>query len=158
MENMILKHMDVVRGITTSILEKTTEEAADITPKGFNNNIRWNLGHIAFIQEKLVFGLAGEPMQTPESYESFFGAGTKPADWTEAAPSLEEIANVLKDQAQRIKEFMPGQFDKQLITPFTNKAGINFTTVGETFLFSFYHEAMHVEMIKQIGKAAAAAE
>lgn len=27
MENMILKHMDVVRGITTSILEKTTEEA-----------------------------------------------------------------------------------------------------------------------------------
>lgn len=71
MENMILKHMDVVRGITISILEKTTEEAADITPKGFNNNIRWNLGHIAFIQEKLVFGLAGEPMQTPESYESF---------------------------------------------------------------------------------------
>ncbi|MBX9966771.1 DinB family protein [Priestia aryabhattai] len=156
MENMILKHMDVVRGITTSILEKTTEEAANITPKGFNNNIRWNLGHIAFIQEKLVFGLAGEPMQTPESYESFFGAGTKPADWTEAAPSLEEIANVLKDQAQRIKEFMPGQFDKQLITPFTNKAGINFTTVGETFLFCFYHEAMHVEAIKQIGKAAAA--
>ncbi|MCM3096500.1 hypothetical protein [Priestia megaterium] len=41
MENMILKHMDVVRGITISILEKTTEEAADITPKGFNNNIRW---------------------------------------------------------------------------------------------------------------------
>jgi hypothetical protein len=156
MENMILKHMDVVRGITISILEKTIEEAADITPKGFNNNIRWNLGHIAFIQEKLVFGLAGEPMQTPESYESFFGAGTKPADWTEAAPSLEEIANVLKDQAHRIKELMPQQFDKQLITPFTNKAGINFTTVGETFLFSFYHEAMHVETIKQIGKAAAA--
>ncbi|RBN36973.1 DinB family protein, partial [Priestia megaterium] len=26
MENMILKHMDVVRGITISILEKTTEE------------------------------------------------------------------------------------------------------------------------------------
>lgn len=102
-----------------------------------------------------MFGLAGEPMQTPESYESFFGAGTKPADWTEAAPSLEEIANVLKDQAQRIKEFMPGQFDKQLITPFTNKAGINFTTVGETFLFSFYHEAMHVETIKKIGKSAA---
>ncbi|MCM3771182.1 MULTISPECIES: DinB family protein [Priestia] len=154
MEDTILKHMDVVRGITTSVLEKTTEEAADITPKGFNNNIRWNLGHIAFIQEKLVFGLAGEPMQTPESYESFFGAGTKPADWTETPPSLEEIANVLRDQASRIKEFMPQQFNKQLITPFTNKAGINFTTVDETFLFSFYHEAMHVETIKQIRKAA----
>ncbi|MEK1832717.1 DinB family protein [Priestia megaterium] len=95
--------------------------------------MRWNLGHIAFIQEKLVFGLAGEPMQTPESYESFFGAGTKPADWTEPAPSLEEIAKVLKDQAHRIKEFMPGQFDKQLITPLQTKPASTLQQLAKRF-------------------------
>lgn len=49
MENMILKYMDVVRGIMISIFEKIIEEVVDIILKGFNNNICWNFGYIVFI-------------------------------------------------------------------------------------------------------------
>ncbi|MFJ8067127.1 DinB family protein [Psychrobacillus sp. NPDC096426] len=154
MEQTILHHMETVRGITLKSIHKTPEEIADIIPKGFNNNIRWNFGHIAFTQEKLVYGVLDEVMSLPKEYEEFFSAGTKPADWKGTPPSLVEISAVLTEQTARIKEFVPGRFSEKLSTPFTNRVGITFGTLSETWLFSFYHEGMHMEAIKRIYRAA----
>ncbi|USK62359.1 DinB family protein [Peribacillus asahii] len=150
MEQTIIHHMETVRSITEQTLKKTPEEISDTIPKGFNNNIRWNFGHIAFIQEKLVFGLLGEEMNIPRDYERLFGAGTKPAEWKETPPSFAEIDEILTEQKTRIKNFIPGRFHEKLQTPFTNRAGITFYTFGEVLLFSFYHEALHIETIKRL--------
>ncbi|MEK4485975.1 DinB family protein [Psychrobacillus sp. FSL H8-0484] len=150
MEETIFQHMDIVRGITEQSIKKISEEIADIVPKGFNNNIHWNFGHIAFTQEKLVYGVLGEQMSLPIQYEEFFSAGTKPSEWKGTPPSLAEISSVLSEQKSRIRQSHQGNLHKKLPTPFTNRAGITFNTVGETFLFSFYHEALHIETIKRI--------
>jgi len=142
--------METVRGITERTMKKMPEEISDLMPKGFNNTIRWNFGHIAFIQEKLVFGLLGEEMNIPKDYEGFFGSGTKPVEWKEAPPSFTEIAEVLEKQKTRIQDFLQGRLLEKLPTPFTNRGGITFYTVGEVFLFSFYHEALHIETIKRL--------
>lgn len=152
MEQTILHHMDTVRGITIKSLEKIPEEIADIVPEGFNNNIRWNLGHIAFVQERLIYNVLGEKMNLPDEYEEFFSPGTKPADWKGTPPTFLEISTILTEQVARIKEFVPSRFSEKLPTPFTNRMGITFYTLGETLLFSFYHEAMHMETIKRIYK------
>ncbi|WP_108670948.1 DinB family protein [Peribacillus acanthi] len=150
MEQAIFHHMGTVRGITEKSIKRIPEEIADIVPNGFNNNIRWNFGHIAFVQEKIVFGIFKEKMNIPENYEQLFAAGTKPSDWKVDPPTLEEIATVLSEQKSRIKDFLPGRFHEKLPTPFTNRAGITFNNLGETFLFSFYHEGLHMEAIKHI--------
>lgn len=150
MEQTIIHHMETVRSITEQTLKKIPEEISDTIPKGFNNNIRWNFGHIAFIQEKLVFGLLGEEMKIPRDYERLFSAGTKPAEWDETPPSFAEVAEILTEQKARIKNFIPGRFHDKLSTPFTNRMGITFYTVGEVLLFSFYHEALHIETIKRL--------
>ncbi|SDN12402.1 DinB superfamily protein [Psychrobacillus sp. OK028] len=153
MEQTIFQHMQIVRGITEKSIQQIPEELADIIPPGFTNNIRWNFGHIAYIQEKLVFGVSGEKMTIPKAYEFFFSAGTKPTEWIEIPPSFAEISDVLIAQKQRIREYLPGNLQKRLPEPFTNKGGITFHTLGETFLFSFYHEALHMETIKRIYRA-----
>lgn len=150
MEQTIFKHMETVRGITEQTMKKMPEEILDLIPKGFNNTIRWNFGHIAFVQEKLVFGLLGEEMNIPKGYEQFFGPGTKPAEWKDAPPSFTEIAETLAKQKTRIQDFLQGRLHENLPTPFTNRGGITFYTVGEVFLFSFYHEALHIETIKRL--------
>ncbi|MBO0589338.1 DinB family protein [Sporosarcina sp. E16_8] len=150
MEQTIMRHMETVRGITNQTIMKNPEEIADLIPIGFNNNIRWNFGHIAFVQEKLVFGLLGEEMNIPENYERLFSAGTKPAEWKETPPSFTEITGILTEQETRIKEFLQGRLHENLPTPFTNRGGITFYTVGEIFLFSFYHEALHIATIKRL--------
>ena len=142
--------MVTVRGITEQMMKNMPEEISNLIPKGFNNNIRWNFGHIAFVQEKLVFGLLDEDMNIPKDYENFFGTGTKPAEWKEAPPSFTEIAEVLAKQKTRIQDFLQGRLLEKLPTPFTNRGGITFYTVGEVFLFSFYHEALHIETIKRL--------
>ncbi|MGB2871533.1 DinB family protein [Psychrobacillus psychrotolerans] len=153
MEQTIFQHMQVVRGITEKSILQIPEELVDIIAPGFTNNIRWNFGHIAYIQEKLVFGVSSEKMNLPEAYEVFFSAGTKPADWIGTPPSLAHISEELIAQKQRIEDYLPGKLQNRLPDPFTNKAGITFHTLGETFLFSFYHEALHMETIKRIYRA-----
>ena len=150
MEQTIIRHMETVRGITEQTMKGIPEEVLDIIPHGFNNTIRWNFGHIAFVQEKLVFGILGEEMSTPKEYEQLFGAGTKPAEWIETPPSFTEIAKILTEQKTRIKDFLQGRLHENLPTPFTNRGGITFYTVGEAFLYSFYHEALHIETINRL--------
>ncbi|MFF2752992.1 DinB family protein [Psychrobacillus sp. NPDC058041] len=153
MEQTIFQHMETVRGITKEFIQQIPEEIADIVPEGFNNSIRWNFGHIAFIQERLVFAVLGEELGVPSNYEELFSAGTKPADWKVTPPSLADILFVLTEQTTRIREAIQGNINKTLPAPFTNRLGITFHTRGETFLFSFYHEAMHMEVIKRIYRA-----
>ncbi len=145
--------METVRSITEQAIKKIPEEVSDLIPEGFNNNIRWNFGHIAFVQEKLVFGLLGEEMNIPEDYEQLFGAGTRPAEWKETPPSFTEISEILAEQKTTIKDFLQGRLHENLPTPFTNRGGITFYTVGEAFLFSFYHEAIHIETIKRLNRS-----
>ena len=153
LEQTIIQHMETVRGITEQTMKKIPEEVSDIIPEGFNNNIRWNFGHIAFVQEKLVFGILGKEMNIPKEYEQLFGAGTKPSEWIETPPSFTEIAEVLTEQKTRIKDFIPGRLHENLSKPFTNRVGITLYTVGEAFLYSFYHEAIHIETIKRLYKS-----
>jgi hypothetical protein len=54
-ENYLLTQMKFVRTSTIRSVEGLDEKLADIIPKGFNNNIRWNLGHIYLMQERLAF-------------------------------------------------------------------------------------------------------
>lgn len=150
MEHLIFKHMETVKDITEKSLKRIPEEAADFIPDGFNNSIRWNFGHIVYIQEKIAFLLLKEKSGLPASYEELFSAGTSPRTWKQEPPSLKEIAGIMADQKDRILQFMPGRLEETLPEPFTNKAGITFHTAGEAFLFSFYHEALHMEAIKKI--------
>lgn len=153
MEQTIFKHMETIRELTLKVFDRIPEEVMDVVPVGFNNSIRWNLGHIAFIQDRLVYQVAGESIGLPDSFEEFFKAGTKPSDWIGQPPSLSEIKNALVSQPARIKETQLGHIDEGLPEPFTNRMGITFQTKGETLLFTFYHEAMHMETIKYIYRA-----
>lgn len=156
MEQLIFHHMETVRRITEQTMMNIPEDISDTIPNGFNNNIRWNFGHITFIQEKLVFGLLDNEMNIPKDYEQLFGAGTKPVDWEEIPPSFSEIADILTEQKTRIKNFLHGRLHEKLPTPFTNRRGITFYTVGEAFLFSFYHEASHIETINRLYRSISA--
>lgn len=89
-------------------------------------------------------------MGIPKDYEQFFSSGTKPAEWKGTPPSFAEISLILTEQKTRIKDFLQGRLHEKLSTPFTNRGGITFYTVGETFLFSFYLEALHIETIKRL--------
>ena len=150
MEQSIFQTVEKVRNLTLQTLEKMPEDIADIVPDGYNNNIRWNFGHIAVVHEKLTIGALGEKINIPESFINYFAPGTKPADWKNPPPSLKEIASVLKEQNSRIKQILSGRLEEKLPVPFTTSSGMKFSTAVETLTFSLFHEGMHLETVKRI--------
>ncbi len=147
MELIILKQLDFIRQLTIKAVVGLSENTIDHMPEGFNNNIRWNLGHIYTVQEKFAFHFAGEPLQLPENFDRLFAKGTKPADWKEELPSLEELLALLAEQPKRIQHVLHDRLDERVAKPFTTGSGLLLNTIGEFLNFTLYHEGMHFNTI-----------
>lgn len=153
-EEMIFKLIDLIRQNTLKEMESLSKEQADQMPAGFNNTIRWNLGHIYTVQNALLSQFGGKDIEMPSRYPELFAPGTKPADWQEGEVlTLNDVKQSLEEQPEKLKEALAGQLDEKLAKPFNSLA-----TVGELLNFTTYHEGMHVGVIKGLKKANSVAE
>lgn len=136
-----LKQFDITRGALVKFMETLDVKTADKQPEGFNNTIRWHIGHILTAAETFMFGK--ELKHLPSEYPGLFGYGTRPSEWKTEGPSLEVLMSQLQEQAQRINEIPAEAFKKKLPEPF-----LGLETVGELYGMMLYHEADHIGQIK----------
>jgi len=148
----IFDQLKVIRTNTVNAVKELTENQADLVPEGFNNNIRWNLGHVYLVQERFAFGFTEEPMLMPDGFTELFGRDTKPSQWKVQPPTLPELIQLLEDQTSRIKEKLNNRLDEAVVKPFVMPSGLSLKTIGEFLTFSMYHEGMHVQTIKMLKK------
>jgi hypothetical protein len=147
MDQSVFKQLEFVRHLTINTVEEISEKTLDIIPEGFNNNLRWNLGHIYLVQEKLAFHFAGESMQLPAIFDRLFGKGTKPGEWNEEPPKLKVLLEMLAEQPKRIQESLQNRLGEQVKEPFTTGSGLTLGTIGEFLSYTLYHEGMHYSTI-----------
>jgi hypothetical protein len=152
-EKMMFQQLDFYRHLTLSLFDSLDESSADVVPEGYNNSIRWNLGHILVATENLALGYAGLEMNVPNEYIQLFVPGTKPDDWKITPPTLEELKTLLTAQPERIKLCLEGKLAQPLAKPFHIPGLVEFQTVGENLNFALYHEGQHTGFIKALTKA-----
>ncbi|WNB91187.1 DinB family protein [Bacillus sp. NEB1478] len=150
MSDLTLKNFELTRDFFLKNIESMSAEMADIQPEGFNNNIRWHVGHVLVTAEYFMFGYPEKSKALPVDYIQLFNRGTSPADWKGEVPSLQELTTQLKDQLERIKEIPAERFQDQLKQPFF---GLN--TVGELAVFANYHETYHSGQLHAMKKVIA---
>jgi len=140
------------RQLVIGSIQAIPEEIYDITPAGFNNTIRWNIGHIATMLQ--WFLAAGTALDTklPDSYVGLFVTGTKPADWSSAPPSKEELVQSLSAQLHELSNMDAELLNRPLAVPF-EMGPLKFETAEELFNFAFIHEALHLGVISSFVKA-----
>lgn len=146
-EEKIFQQVDFIRQRTLDEMEGLTEEQADKVKEGFNNTIRWNLGHIYTAQNVLISKFGGKNIEMPPRYLELFGPGSIPADWEGDIPTLSELKQRLEEQPKKLKEALTGQLHDKAKEPFQF-----LTTVGEILNFSLYHEGLHTGIIKSLKK------
>ena len=61
-------------------METLDDKTVDTQPEGFNNTIRWHIGHVLTAAETFMFGR--EFKQLPTEYPGMFGYGSRPSKWT----------------------------------------------------------------------------
>lgn len=150
MEHDLFNQLAFVRGQTLKMMEGITEETADRIPKGFRNTIRWQLGHIYVIAERLAFLQSGLPLHLPEGFQEQFGNGSSPLNVPDSVqvPSLPELKILLGDQPNRIRDGLGNRLECKVPTPFTTKSGLTMETPEQLLSFNLYHEGMHFSVIK----------
>lgn len=140
------KQSELTRGALISFVNQLDEKTIDVQPDGFNNTIRWHVGHVLVCAEALMFGYPNHSNNIPESYNELFKTGSKPSDWGNAeVPTLSVLIEALEKQTVRLnelsEEFLAGEL------PFQFPVG-NPKTYGEMFEFVMFHEADHLGQMK----------
>ncbi|QHE54016.1 DinB family protein [Pontibacillus sp. HMF3514] len=152
-DEMIFQQMHFIRNRTVAALDATTEEMADIMPEGFNNSIRWNLGHIFVAQERLIHGFVQEEPQLPPHYVEWFNANTSPETWDKDAPTLSELREHLVQQPKRLEDKFKGRLSEKGPQPFKLGEDTVFTTLAEVVSFANWHEGLHQGTITSLKRA-----
>jgi uncharacterized damage-inducible protein DinB len=144
---VLFTQLETYRSYILGVLEIVTEEEAEVIPKGFRNNIRWNLGHIYLDQYLWIQAVTKEKAGVPEQFKTWFGYGTSPANFTQETPSIEELKKLLKEQPAQIK----AEYGDRLEEEFTpTEMGIH--TIEQVLIRTIFHEGMHLQTILDLKK------
>lgn len=146
----ILKQAAFYRSMTLRNLRIATEALADQQPDGFSNTIRWNAGHILYVQDALVTSALGKASYLPENYAKLFAPGTNPTNWTDEVPDLKTLYRALKAQEQSLAQDLSGKLPEKAVKPVQFGEWIEMATVAEIFNFTLFHEGMHISTIQHI--------
>ncbi len=137
-----------LRAQTLALAESTSIEIVDIVPEGFNNSIRWNLGHILVAWDHGIFPKLGEGWRIPEHYHYLFPKGTRPSDWTTEPPAYSEILEKLRGQVDDIISASTGKLDNPIAQPF-----LRIKKLRGMFNFHNREEQQHLDCILRIKHA-----
>ncbi|WP_112181892.1 MULTISPECIES: DinB family protein [Paraliobacillus] len=151
MSGFIFEQLWFARNNTIERVSELDEASSLITPEHFNNNIKWNLGHIYLIHEKFAFHVTGEETKIPGNFLDIFSPGTRPSEWINVEiPKLDELITMLKKQVDRIEKTQRSQLKTYVDKPYTTSTGLTLSTVEALLSFCLYHEGMHFDAIKSI--------
>lgn len=143
-----VKEFRKLRAETISFAESVGADKLDLIPEGFNNSIRWNLGHLLAGWDHGIFPKLGDSWRIPTHFHSMFPRGTSPRDWREAPPSVKEIIKLLKEQKEQITDELPSHLDYPLAEPFLEMA-----TMAEMLDFMLQEEQRHQKVMHAIADA-----
>lgn len=149
-EQTLFQKLIIYRTLTLQLSESFNEDTADIIPKGFNNSIRWHLGHIYLVHENLTFNKSGYKSEIPNKYYELFDSGTKPIEWKSQPPTLKELRDLLKLQPKRIEKVFQGKTHQKAKESYQLSRTLELTTIEEIIHFTCFHEGMHLGIMKGI--------
>lgn len=147
MSELLFKQFELTRSSFLKNIEGITAEQASVQPKGFNNNIHWNIGHVLTVTEQFMMGFPKKSNHLPANYIELFGNGTRPSEWTGDVPSIDVLRDQLKAQLGRLKEVPATMLDEKLKKPF-----LGLETFGELANMALFHEAYHLGQIHAMRK------
>src|SRR3954449_4224612 len=97
MEMETIEQLKFARIYTIGRLSQVKDEAWDKQPTGFNNTIRWNVGHIYCSLENFTSTVLPTYEHKHQEWQSLFARGTSPANWEGKIPSNEELIAALQE-------------------------------------------------------------
>lgn len=102
---MSLKQFNLARTSLLTFIDELNDEQLDATSPYFENTIRWQIGNVLLLDEKLLFVHPKKSQKLPEEYAELFSSDIQVKDWTVEPPSLSQLMDDLIGQQERINSY-----------------------------------------------------
>ncbi|WP_452224850.1 DinB family protein [Lacinutrix chionoecetis] len=140
------------RGFFKAYLEELSLAQLNAIPKGFNNNIIWNIGHSIVTEQILVYKLSGLKPNVSDDLIAKYKKGTKPD-----GKATQKDVDELKILAFTTIEHTKADFGSKVFNTFheytLSTTGNTLTNVNQAIQFALIHEGMHAGYILALLRA-----
>ncbi|MDX1806320.1 MAG: DinB family protein [Paenisporosarcina sp.] len=147
-----INQMKFARVYTNGRLQSVKDEQWDIQPEGFNNTIRWNVGHIFVSMESFIKKSIPTYEPVHPEWIPLFKGGSKPEDWNVEPPTNEELLAALAEQPKRVEEILSGKVDQPLSEVMSIGPLHKMATIDAVIQFASWHEGIHAGVIYSLNK------
>jgi hypothetical protein len=127
----------------------STEQILRI-PRGFHNNLLWNLGHVVATQQILCYEKSGLPLRLPVFFLSAFRKGTHPGEW-KGSMNPGDAKTWLMETVKLLREDLHGNVFVSY-QPYETSAGIRLASVCDAICFDAWHESQHLGVMSALRK------
>ena len=138
------------RLLQLQVIEGLTIVQLNTIPKGFKNNIAYNIAHLVVTQQLLCYRFSGEECLVSNELIDHFKKGTFPSyDFSIAA--FEHIKKLFLELPERLMlDYSNGIFKNY--TEYTTSVGVTLRSVEDAIAFNNFHEGIHLGVILQLKK------
>ena len=138
------------RELVLQVIDDLSIEQLHTIPKGFKNNIAWNVTHLVVTQQLLQYRLSGINCLIPDDFIADFRKGTFPTR-TFSNEEFDEIKDLLTALPETlIEDYEAGIF--QEYEEYETSTGFVLDSIDSAIAFNNYHEGMHLGIIRSIKK------
>ncbi|WP_413306272.1 DinB family protein [Bacillus sp. 1P10SD] len=144
---ILFKQLETYRKEILDSLNGISADAAEIVLNKFNNNIRWNMGHIYLDQYLWIEALTKEKTEAPDIFRNWFSYDTTPVHFSAETPSYIELKKLLEEQPFKLMENYGHRLEEEY--PPTE---MGMRTIEQVLIRTIFHEGMHLQAINDIKK------
>lgn len=148
--NQTLNLNTTSRAIISKILENHTLDQLNKIPKGFSNNLIWNIAHVVVTQQLLVYKLSGLPMLISDEMVEKYKKETKPEQAATQA-EVDEIKSLLFTTIEKTKEDYENGIFKDY-HEYPTSTGFVLNSIEDAMAFNSFHEGLHIGILMSIRK------
>jgi hypothetical protein len=139
------------RVLFQGFLGKFSLEELNKVPKGFRNNIIWNIAHCIVTQQLLIYKLSGLEGVLSDKMISEYRKGTK-TERNLSQSEVDEIRNLLFIPLDQTEVDYNARAFKNY-KEYTVSTGSTLTSVDEALVFNNFHEGIHLGYILALIKS-----
>ncbi len=140
------------RTLFKECIEKYSLEELNTIPKGFNNNIIWNIMHSVVTEQILVYKLSNRNPNISEDLINAYKKGTRPGKPITHS-ELETIKDLLFSTIVQTKIDYESNVFKTFTEYKLSTTGNILTNISEAIEFALFHEGLHYGYIMALERA-----
>ncbi len=147
---MIFRVAEFNRKYFLNLFKELTPEQLFYIPKGYKNNIIWNIAHVLITEQMLTYVLSGLNISVDKKFIKKYGKGSKPSTKV-SQKDIEEIKTILIPAIQKTEKDFNNKVFKTY-TEYPTSTNIVLKNIDDALQFNSFHEGIHFGIILSIKK------